>query len=41
MKYFMTLVDGLFGEQLNNITKNPISDDPRSTSLLNILKKHA
>ena len=40
MKYFMT-VDGLFGEQLNNITKNPISDDPRSTSLLNILKKHA
>ena len=26
MKLFMTLIDGLFGEQLNNITKNPISD---------------
>ena len=39
MKPFMTLVDTLFGKQLNNITKNPISDDPRSTSLLSILKK--
>ena len=26
MKLFMTLVDGLFGKQLNNITKNPILD---------------
>ena len=26
MKYFMTLVDGFFGKQLNNITENPISD---------------
>ena len=26
MKLFMTLVGGLFGKQLNNITKNPISD---------------
>ena len=26
MKLFMTLVDGLFGKQLNNITKNPTSD---------------
>ena len=40
MKHFMTLVDGLFGKQLNNVTKNPISDDPRSISLLSILKKH-
>ena len=39
MKPFVTLVDGLFGKQLNNITKNPISDDPRSTSLLSIWKK--
>ena len=38
MKSFMTIVDGLFGKQLN-ITKNPISDDPRSTSLLSILRK--
>ena len=36
MKPFMTLVDGLFGKQLN-ITRNPISDDPRSS--LSILKK--
>ena len=26
MKLFMTLVDGLFGKQLSNITKNPITD---------------
>ena len=26
MKLFMTLVESLFGKQLNNITKNPISD---------------
>ena len=26
MKFFITLVDGLFGGQLNNITKNPVSD---------------
>ena len=39
MQSFMTLVDGLFGKQLNNITKNPILDDPRSTSPLSILKK--
>ena len=26
MKLFMTLLDDLFKEQLNNITKNPISD---------------
>ena len=26
MKLFMTLVDSLFGKQLNNIRKNPISD---------------
>ena len=26
MKFFPTLADGLFGKQLNNITKNPISD---------------
>ena len=26
MKLFMTLGDGLFGKQLNNITKIPISD---------------
>ena len=39
MKPFMTLVDDLFGKQLNNITKNPISDDPRSASLLSISKK--
>ena len=38
MKPFITLVDGLFGKQLNSITKNPISDDPRSTSPLSILK---
>ena len=38
MKVFMILVDGLFGK-LNNVTKNHISDDPRSTSLSNILKK--
>ena len=38
MKHFMALVDGLFGKQLN-ITRNPISDDPRSSSLLSILKK--
>ena len=29
MKLFMTLVDGLFRKQLNNITKNPISYDPK------------
>ena len=39
MKPFMTLVDAFFGKQLKIITKNPISDDPRSTSLLSILKK--
>ena len=39
MKSFVTIVDGLFGKQLSNITKSPISDDPRSTSLLSILKK--
>ena len=39
MKSFMTLVDGLFGKELNNITKKHISDDPRSTSLLSIFKK--
>ena len=38
MNSFMTLVDGLFGKGLD-ITKNPISDDPRSTSLLTILQK--
>ena len=38
MKPFITLVDGLFGKQLNSITKNPISDDPRSTSPLSILQ---
>ena len=38
MKVFMILVDGLFGK-LNNVTKNHISDDPRSTSLSTILKK--
>ena len=37
MKLFMTLVDGLFWKQLNNITKNPRG--PRSTSLFSILKK--
>ena len=26
MKLFLVLDDGLFGKQLNNITKNPISD---------------
>ena len=26
MKPFMTLVDGVFEKQLNNIRKNPISD---------------
>ena len=35
----MTLVDALFGKQLNNIIKKAISDDPRSTSLLTVLKK--
>ena len=39
MKPFTTLVDALFGKQLNNIIKKAISDDPRSTSLLTILKK--
>ena len=38
MKVIMTLAEGLF-QKLNNITKNSISDDPRSTSLLSILKK--
>ena len=38
MKVFTTLVEGLCGK-LNNITENPISDYPRSTSLLSILKK--
>ena len=38
MKVIMTLAEGLF-QKLNNITKNFISDDPRSTSLLSILKK--
>ena len=39
MKLFMTLVNSLFEKQLNKVTKNPISDDPRSTSLFSILKK--
>ena len=26
MKFFVTLVDDLFGKQFNNITKNPLSD---------------
>ena len=40
MKLFMTLVDGLFGKQLNNITKNcRCCRGPRSTSLFSILKK--
>ena len=26
MKLFVTLADSLFGKQLNNVTKNPISD---------------
>ena len=26
MKFFVTLVDELFGKQFNNITKNPLSD---------------
>ena len=40
MKLFMTLVNGLFGKQLNNITKNcRCCRGPRSTSLFSILKK--
>ena len=38
MKVIMTLAEGLF-QKLNNITKNSISDYPRPTSLLSILKK--
>ena len=30
MKLFMTLFDGLFGKELNKITKNPISDAAES-----------